>query len=150
MSSGSLLPDNNLCQHTPKGTDHTGRHTHAESHTCTHSTWVLARLPPDYFTCWSTHCPLQAADPYPRHHPSFLPIGLPALLCPFLLGHCPVLLPPGSADTWAVPPLLVLPQSLTRIHRCRNGWWLALGSWPALFPQSSAGTLVALKGVSKA
>lgn len=130
---------------------HLHTHTHTHSHIHAHTrpgSWQ--GCPQTHFTCWSTHCPLQAADPYPRHRPSFLPIGLLALLCPFLLGHCPVLLPPGSADAWAEPPFLAPPPSLTRIHRCRNEWWLALGSWPALFPQSSAGTLVALKGVSKA
>lgn len=84
------------------------------------------------------HCVLQISSP-----------GLSAGLCPSLLGHSPPdLLPPGTEVSKTGSLLLVL-HRLDPIHRCRSELWLALGNWPALFPQNSADILGALKWVNK-
>lgn len=71
--------------------------------------------------------------------------GVPAGLCPFLLGHAPCL--PGSLPPAPGPPPAPRPRS--RTGRCRSGWWLAPGNWPALSPRNSADTLGALKWANK-
>lgn len=90
-------------------------------------------------------------DPYGRGHCvlRISVLGVSTGLCSFLLGRFPPDLPPPGPEGGraGLPPPALHPPG--RIHHCRSEWWLALGNWPALFPQNSANILDALKWVNK-